>query len=174
MLKRAIGLAMAALLVGAAPVPRARPALVLAGNGVSVGSTAVPFGRTTRAVAIQAVTAALGAPVKQGNHGDCATDNIVYYAKFAGEFELSFVRGKLVGWTADAAGPRTARQIGVGATLAQVRRAYPDVEVNASEEASGGLGANFQREDGPNGWLDGTRPASKVIGLYAGATCIVN
>lgn len=164
----------AILLALVAAAPAVRPTLVLAGNGLSVGSTVVPFDRTSKALAIEVVSAALGPPVKQGNHGDCATDHTVYYAQFRGHFELSFARGKFVGWTADAAGLRTARAIGVGATLAQVRRAYPDVDVSASEEASGGLGANFQREAGPSGWLDGTRPTSKVIGLYAGATCIVN
>ena len=166
-----VGAAILLALVAAAPA--ARPALVLAGNGLSVGSTVIPFDRTPRALAVQVVSAALGPPVRQGNRGDCGTDHIVYYAEFRGQFSLSFVGGKFVGWTADAAGPKTARGIGVGATLAAVRRAYPDADVNPSEEASGGLGANFEREGGPNGWLEGTRPTSKVIGLYGGATCIV-
>lgn len=164
----------AILLALVAAAPAVRPALVLAGNGLSVGSTVIPYDRTSRALAIQVVSAALGPPVKQGNHGDCATDHIVYYAQFRGAFELSFVRNRFVGWTADAAGPKTAKGVEVGATLAAVRRAYPDISVNPSEEASGGLGANFEREPGPDGWLDGTRPGSKVIGLHAGATCIVN
>ena len=168
---RILGWTVMLALTGAAPA--ARPTLVLAGNGLSVGATVVPFDRTPKALAIQIVSAALGPPVKQGDHGDCATDHTVYYAQFRGHFELSFARGRFVGWTADAAGPRTARGIGVGATLAQVRRVWPDVDVSASEAASGGPGAGFQREAGPQGWLDGTRPTSKVIELYAGATCIV-
>lgn len=165
-----MGLAVA--LVAAAPA--AKPVLVLAGDGVSVGARTIKFDRTTRAQAIAAVTAALGPPIEQGDHGDCAQDAIRYYAKFRGDFELTFVRGKFVGWSADGATPRTARGIGVGATLAAVRRAYPDIDVTESDEESGGLGASFQREAGPQGWLDGTRPTSKVIGMWSGTTCIVS
>lgn len=165
-----VGLAVA--LIAAAPA--ARPVLVLDENGLTIGARSVKFDRTTKAQAIAAVTAALGPPIGQGNHGDCATDHIVYYAKFRGDFELSFVSGKFVGWTADAAGPRTARGIGVGATLAQVRRAYPQIDTTESDEENGGLGASFTADGAPSGWLDGTRPTSRVIGLYSGATCIVN
>lgn len=157
-----------------AAAPTAKPVLVLAGDGVTVGARTVKFDRTTKAQAIAAVTAALGPPTSQGNHGDCAQDAIRYFAKFRGDFELTFVRGKFVGWSADGATPRTARGIGVGATLAAVRRAYPDIAVDEGDEANGGLGASFQREAGPQGWLDGTRPTSKVTGLYAGVTCIVS
>lgn len=156
-------------LVGAAP----KPVLVLTGDGVSAGAGVARFDRATRVQAIAVVAAALGPPVKQGDHGDCATDHVVHYTKFRGDFELSFVRGKLVGWTADAAGPKTAKGVGVGATLAAVRRAYPDIDTDAGDEANGGLGPSFQREGGPHGWLDGIKPTSKVIGLFAGATCIV-
>ncbi len=168
-------LAIAALaLVGAGP---ANP-LVLAGDGLSVGAKTVKFDRTTKAEAIALVTRALGPPVKQGNHGDCAQDAIRYYAMFKGQLELTFVRGKLVGWTADSAGLKTAKGIGVGSTLAAVKKAYSDVDVNEGDEEWGGLGPGFQREGGPNGWLaetnSGTKPGSKVIGLFAGTTCIVS
>ena len=164
--------ALAIALVAAAPA--ARPVLVLAGDGVGVGARTIKFDRTTRAQAIALVTTALGPPVKQGNHGDCAQDAIRYYAAFRGDFELTFVGGKFVGWTEDGTTLHTAKGIAVGSTLAAVRRAYPDVETDEGDEANGGLGASFQREDGPQGWLDGTRPTSKVIGLYAGVTCIVS
>lgn len=164
------GWAIVALaLIGAAPANT----LVLAGDGLSVGATAVKFDRTTKASAIALVTKALGPPVKQGNHGDCAQDAIRYYAMFKGDFELTFVRGKFVGWTADKPGPKTAKGIGVGATLAAVKKAYSDIDTDKGDEANGGLGASFQREGGPAGWLDGTKPGSKVIGLFAGTTCIV-
>lgn len=168
-MRRAVFLAMA--LVAAAPV---RPTLVLAGDGVSVGARTIKFDRTTRAQAIALVTAALGPPTRQGNHGDCAQDAIRYYAAFRGGFELTFVGGRFVGWTEDGTTLRTSRGVAVGSTLAAVRLAYPDVETTDSDEANGGLGASFAREDGPQGWLDGTRPTSKVVGLYAGVTCIVS
>ena len=53
-----------------------------------------------------------------------------------------------------------------------MRRAYPDIEIDPGDEAHGGLGPSFGRDHGPNGWLDGTRPSSKVVGLFAGATCL--
>lgn len=163
--------AIALALVAAAPT---KPVVVLAGDGLMVGARTIKFDRTTRAQAVALVTTALGPPTKQGDHGDCATDNTLFYAQFRGGLELTFVRGKFVGWTEESATLRTSRGIAVGATLTAVRRAYPDVDTNESEEESGGLGASFQREGGPNGWLDGTRPGSKVTGLFAGATCIVS
>ena len=169
---RSIMLLGAALLATAAG-PAPAPTVVLAGNGLTVGARTVPFERTSKAEAIAIVAAALGRPVKQGSHGDCGQSDIQTYATFRGQFELSFVRGRFVGWTADGPGLRTAKGIAVGATLAAVRHAYPDIETDAGDEANGGLGAGFQREDGPQGWLDGTRPASKVTGLWSGTTCIV-
>jgi hypothetical protein len=150
------------------------PTVVLNGNGVAVGARTATFGRTPRAEAIALVTTALGRPVEQRTQGDCGGSDILSVATFRGDFQLTFVRGRLVGWTADGAGQKTAKGIAVGATLAQVRRAYPDIETDPGDEANGGLGASFTREAGPQGWLDGTRPASKVVGLYAGQTCIVS
>ena len=157
----------------AAPVTRSSDgALVLAGDGFSVAGRTAKFNATTRAQAVALVSSVLGPPTKQGSHGDCGQGAIIGYAKYRGDFELSFVRGKLSGWTADAASPRTAKGIGVGSTLAALRKAYPDVEADPGDEANGGLGPTFQREDGPSGSLDGVKPGSKVTGLFAGATCL--
>ncbi len=156
-----------------APAVAAAP-LVLAGTGFAVGGKTARFERTPKAEAIAVATAALGKPVGQGSHGDCGSGHTIGYAKSRGGFELSFVHGRLSGWTADARGPATREGIGVGATLAQVRKAFRDVGTDAGDEANGGLGPSFSSESGPNGWLDGTRPQSKVISLYAGTTCIAS
>lgn len=173
---RAIGWGTVAVAVAASVTvaSAAAPAtVVLDGHGVTVAGKVAAFGRTPRAEAIALVATALGKPVRIGDHGDCGSDQIIAFAAFRGGFELTFVRGRLAGWTADAATPRTSKGIAVGATLAAVRRAYPDIDVDPGDAANGGLGASFQREDGPDGWLDGIRPAARVTGLYAGATCIV-
>lgn len=155
-----------------ASTPAPAGALVLAGNGVAVGATVAKFGVATTAQAIAVVAAALGRPIERGSHGDCGQGAVIGYAKFRGMFELSFVKGRLSGWTADAPTPKTAKGIGVGATVAMLRKAYPDIWTDPGDEANGGLGPRFQREGGPNGWLDGTRPGAKVTGLFAGATCL--
>jgi hypothetical protein len=164
-------LAAAALLalVGAAPAPT----LVLNGDGLSAGGKTIRFGATTKAQAIAFVTAVLGKPSESGTHGDCGQADIQTYATFKGDFQLSFVKGKFVGWTADAAGLKTGKGIGVGSTVAAVRKAYPDIDLNPSDEENGGLGASFQREGGPDGWIEDVKPASKVVGLFSGTTCIV-
>lgn len=158
-------------LLAAAPAP-----VVLASDGVRVGSARATFERTGKAQAIALLTTALGKPVKQGNHGDCGGADDLTYATFRGGLELSFVRGRLVGWTQDGPALTTDRGVRVGQTLAAVRRAYPDVDVQDSEQDEGGLGAQFGRDGGPDGWLSGKHPgpASRVLGLWSGQTCIVN
>lgn len=156
----------------AAAAPPA-PALVLVGDGMIVGGKPAKFGAMSKAQAIALVTGALGKPVEQGSHGDCGQDKVLTFARFKGDFALTFATGKLVGWTADGTSPKTSKGIAVGAPLSALRKAYPDIETDPGDEANGGLGASFQRENGPDGWLDGTGPKAKVVGLFAGATCIV-
>ncbi|WP_174279954.1 hypothetical protein [Sphingomonas bacterium] len=164
----------ALLIVAALLAAGPAPLMVLAGDGVRVGAARATFGRTPKAQATALVAGALGPPVKQGSHGDCGGADIQTYATFRGGFELSFVHGRLVGWTEDGAGLATDQGVRVGQTLAAVRRAYPDIDVEDSDEDSGGLGAQFGRDGGPDGWLAGKHPgpASKVLGLWSGQTCI--
>ena len=175
----ATALAAGAALLGAAGLsakdiapPVSNGALVLTGGGFSAAGKTATFDVTSRVQAVALASGSLGRPVEQGSHGDCGQSAIIDYAKFRGGFELSFVKGKLSGWTADGAGPRTSRGIGVGVTLATLRKAYPDIETDPGDEANGGLGPSFQREGGPDGWLDGVKPMSKITGLFAGATCL--
>lgn len=146
--------------------------IALAGDGLVIGKSKLAFRATATARAIAAVSTVLGTPLKQGSYGDCGQGDTIRYAKFRNGFELSFVHGKLVGWTADRPGPKTIKGVAVGASLTALRKAYPDIETDPGDEAHGGLGPSFQREGGPNGWLSGTKPTARVTGLYAGATCI--
>ncbi len=171
--KLAIITTAAAALAGSAilAVPPATR-MILTGNGFTVGNQVAIFGATPATTAVAMAGKALGRPIERGSHGDCGQGSIIAFAKFRGGFELSFVKGRLSGWTADGAQARTAKAIGVGDTLGALRKAYPDVAIDPGDEANGGLGPSFQREGGPQGWLDGVKPGSKVTGLFDGATCI--
>ncbi|WP_375396865.1 hypothetical protein [uncultured Sphingomonas sp.] len=161
------GVALAA--PGKDPAP-----LVLAGDGLAAGGKTLKFDRTAKAQAIAIVTVVRGKPLKLGNHGDCGQGDEIGFATFAGGLELSFVKGKLSGWTVDEGGDarlRTARGIGLGSTLAAVRKAYPDVDIEDFSD-SGGPGPSFQREGGPNGFLNGKTASARVTDLWAGATCM--
>jgi len=158
----------AAALCAAAPAGQ----VVLKGDGLIAGTKPLVFGRTLRADAIAAVSGLLGKPIKTGSHGDCGQGAVIAYAKFRGDFELSFVKGKLAGWTEDGRTLATERGVRVGSSVAALLKAYPDASTDPGDEANGGPGASFQRESGPNGWLEGTRPTSHVAGLFAGVTCL--
>lgn len=171
-LQSAVTLAIA-LLALAAPVLAAKsPQIALRGNGLLAGKTSLVFGQTSRTSAIAAVTAELGKPLKTGSHGDCGQGAVVTYAKFRGGFELSFVKNRLSGWTEDETMLATDKGIRVGSTVSALRTAYRNLFLDPGDEANGGVGPGFQREGGPNGWLDGTKPTSRITGLFAGATCL--
>lgn len=159
---------LVAALVAAAPVKT----VVLNGTGLTAAGKKLVFDKTPRTEAIAAVIRVLGKPTKSGSYGDCGQGSVIAYAKFKGGFELSFIRGKLSGWTEEQASLATDRGIRVDATLAALRKAYPDVDTDPGDEANGGVGPSFQREGGPNGWLSGVKPNSKIAGMFAGATCL--
>lgn len=148
------------------------PVVTLGHNGFSVGAKHATFDRTTKADAIALASAALGRPTASGSHGDCGQGDIIGFAKFRGNFELSFVKGKLSGWTEDSTKLATDKGIRVGDNVAALRKAYSDVFTDAGDEANGGLGPSFQSETGPAGWLDGVKASSKIVGMFAGATCL--
>lgn len=161
------------MMVKTFPVTLAATGLAIAGPRGKAAQT-VRFGMP-RAAATQIVSGALGAPVKTGVYPDCGQGHAIGYAKFRGGIELSFVGGKFVGWTLDDGGDenfRAANGVGIGTTVATLRKLFPDVSVDPGNEAGGGLGPGFTSDTGPNGWLDGTKSLSKVTSLYAGETCI--
>lgn len=148
------------------------PKLVLSHTGFTLGSRHASFNKTSRTDAIALASLALGRPVATGSHGDCGQGQVIGFAKFRGDFELSFVGGRLSGWTEDGPALATGNGIRVGSKVAALRKAYPDTYTDAGDEANGGLGPSFQSETGPSGWLDGVKPTSKIAGLFAGTTCL--
>ena len=146
------------------------PTLTLSHDGFSVGSKHSRFDLTPKAQAV--ALASLGRPIASGSHGDCGQGQVIGYVKFRGDFELSFVGGRLSGWTEDGPALATGKAIRVGSSVSALRKAYPDTYTDAGDEANGGLGPSFQSETGPSGWLDGVKPTSKIAGLFAGTTCL--
>ncbi|MDO6413907.1 hypothetical protein Q4F19_05895 [Sphingomonas sp. BIUV-7] len=163
---RRLAILLAALF--AAPIAQAAP-LVLESAGLSLPSGQhIRFGmKATAATAL--ATAALGPPVKRGIYPDCGQGIPIAHVHYKGELELSFIAGKFVGWTLDRPGPKTAKGIGIGATFADVRRAYPDADVDLFDDW-----VRFTTENGPGGFLDGKGPKAKIVSLNAGQTCIVD
>lgn len=163
--------------LGAAPVTK----VVMRADGFTIQVSGKPIEvvrfKAARAQAVAAATRLYGKPTAQRSQCDCATnDGSFSLAGFNGGLELTFDHGKFSGWTVNNGGPnglQTVAGIGVGSTVAQVRKAYPNVFVDPGDEANGGLGPSFQVNDGPNGFLDGNRATSRVTAMYAGATCIV-
>jgi hypothetical protein len=74
--------------------------------------------------------------------------------------------GQFVGWTDETGVGMTDAGIRVGATLTQLRRAFPDVSL-----LDGSLGTEWTTRRGLSGLLNGTKPTSKVTTIYAGETC---
>jgi hypothetical protein len=60
----------------------------------------------------------------------------------------------------------TSDGIRVGATLAQLRRVFPNVKT-----AHGSLEPEWTTPKGLSGLVDGTTPTSKVTTIYVGETC---
>ena len=168
---------VAATLTAGAPAQT----LVLAGSGFSLKTAAavpqsVKFGQAS-AIALSAIERARGAPLKRGRYQDCGQGTGLDYARYRGGLELTFEHGKFVGWGLAVKGDpglRTTTGIGLGSTVAQLQKAYPNVFIDPGNEEDGGFGSTFQLDDGPNGFLDGARMTSKVTKLFAGAVCIVS
>lgn len=169
-----VRLGRCAIVVGVAitTVAAAVPKVVLSGAGLAVGGAKLTFAKTSRVESIRVVSSALGKPTKTGSYGDCGQGDVIDYAKFRSGFELSFIKDKLSGWTQDTPALSTSNGVHVGITVAALRKVYPDVFLDKGDEANGGPSATFQREQGPNGWIESVRPSARVTGLFAGATCL--
>ena len=183
MLKRSMIVVAGALcvlpLLGMAPPPH--PAITpaawtLAEDGlVWKGPDGKPrklaFG-VSRAAAIAAVTAVSGKPLASGTYPDCGQGVPMGHADFRGGLSLLFLRGKFSGWeVSDKGDPklRTARGVGIGATRAALKAAYPKVEI-----AEDSLGVQFTNEGAPSGFIDEDSPKGRVTSLYAGETCAIS
>lgn len=134
----------------------------------------LPTGKRIRfgmpmATAIALASAALGKPIRRGTYPDCGQGIAIGHVHYRGELELSSIAGKFVGWTLDKPGPKTTKGVGIGASYAEVRRAYPDADTDSFDDW-----VRFTSEIGPNGLLDGKGPKAKVVSLNSGQTCIVD
>jgi hypothetical protein len=162
--KRAILIALA--LVAAAPAP-----WTLGDTGLSQSGHVVKFG-TPRAAAIAAVSAVSGKPAKSHTTPDCGQGVPMDRVEFRNGLGMEFLKGKFSGWTLEQTGDRnfkTPKGIGIGATRAALKQAYPDVSID-----DGPLGVMFTVENGPSGFLNSTGPTAHVIAMYAGETCMIS
>jgi hypothetical protein len=143
----------------------AAPAFELAADGVTIGTQNAIFS-ATRDSTVQLVESALGAPTEQGTNPECGAgplDNV----NFTGGLILLFQDGKFVGWSLDGregSHYRTAKGIGIGSTLGQLREAG-DVMVQSTS-----LGTEFTAGE-MSGLLTGDTPEAKITGLWAGTNC---
>ncbi len=155
----------------AGATPSGAPVLVLAadGLGVQVGEASIrrlSFPDAPAARVRAAVTAALG-PLTVAELPECGQGPRSGASRQ--RFSLLFDGDRFVGWTDEGAAGRrltTADGIGVGSTLADLRRSLGAVDV-----APGSLGTEWTAPGGLSGVLDGGRPTSKVTVISAGETC---
>jgi hypothetical protein len=137
------------------------------GLGVIAGGVArqLAFG-AARARVLTEVGAVLGEPAEQGMQEECPAGPL-YQVSYAGGLQVVFQDGAFVGWFAQSGSTlRTAREIGPGSTLAQLKAAYPATKV---EETS--LGHEF---DAGELWgiVTDTTDAGLVEVIFAGINCI--
>jgi hypothetical protein len=155
--------------------------IVLTHDGLILRSAAGQAARTLsfgspRTTAIALVTSQLGPAIKTGVYPECGDGKPLGYADFRGGIQLTFSNAKFVGWTLDAKGDvrnKMANGVGIGTTVATLKKVVPDVFIDSGEQENGGLGPGFQSETWPSGWLDGAKPSSKIVSMYSGTTCVV-
>lgn len=171
MLCAMIALAAPAL-TAAAPAPTL---WTLRGDGLSRAVDGkvqlLRFG-TAKSAALAAVTAVMGKARMTRTSPDCGQGEPMTMVDYRGGLTIQFLKGKFSGWSLDAPadpGLKTAAGITLGATRTALRKAYPDIDVD-----DGSLGVMFIREGGPSGFLDSMKPGARVIGLYAGETCMIS
>ena len=160
--------------IAISPITLAHDGLIIPGS-IGQGPRKLPFG-TPRAKAVEMVAGQLGPAIKTGVYPECGDGKPLGYANFRGGLQLTFSNAKFVGWTLDAKGDvrnKAANGVGIGTTVATLQKMVPDVFIDPGEQENGGLGPAFQSDTWPSGWLDGARPASKIVSMYAGTTCIV-
>jgi hypothetical protein len=147
----------------------AGPSITLASDGLGVIADGVAqrlaFG-AARARVLAGFGGVLGQPAEQGMQEECPAGPL-YQVGYGGGLQLVFQDSAFVGWFAQPGSTlRTAREIGPGSTLGQLKAAYPAMKV---EETS--LGHEFDA-GGLWGIVTDTTDAGEVAVLFAGINCI--
>ena len=152
----------------ASAAPGMERTLTLASDGLELHAGSTPrrlaFGSGRKQVLAE-VGGILGEPREQGRMDECPAGPMDH-VQYAG-LQLNFQDSAFVGWFAgERAALRTARGIGPGSTLGQLRTAYPATKV---EETS--LGHEF---DAGELWgiVTDTTGAGQVQVIFAGINCI--
>lgn len=143
-------------------------AITLSSDGLEViaGTPhALAFG-TAQTRVLAEVGGVLGKPAEQGTMEECPAGPL-YQVGYGNGLQLVFQDSAFVGWFARQDSPfRTAREIGPGSTLRQLKTAYPATKV---EETS--LGYEFDA-GGLYGVVTDTTDAGVVEVVFAGTNCI--
>ena len=122
-----------------------------------------------RARVIDYMTGLHGGTAPQTDSNDECGAGPVQFARWGDDFTLAFQDGKFAGWWAGEKAPvgfSTVQDIHVGSTLAEVRAAWPDVEV-----MNDSIGPEFASAD-IFGLLTGTTASARVTALWAGVSCV--
>lgn len=139
--------------------------IVLAADGVETGGKRLAFGGS-RAAVLADVAGVVGQPEKQSEQEECPAGPL-YQAQYRGGLSLVFQDSAFVGWFAEESSAlRTAKGVGPGSTLAELKAAYPSATM---EETS--LGMEFAAEE-LYGILTDSTAAGKVQVMFAGTNCI--
>jgi hypothetical protein len=159
----------------AAPAPAGVTAILLEDDGLMPANAGgqgtglkLAFG-APRATVVSYLTGLHGGTAPTPGHNDECGAGAMDFADWGDDLTLAFQDGKFAGWWAGdqaPAGFSTVHDIHVGSTLAQVRAAWPDVEVRNDS-----IGPEFAAGD-LFGTLSDTTPTATVTALWAGVSCI--
>jgi len=159
----------------AAPTPAGVTAILLEGDGFMPanpggGGTGLKlsFG-APRATVLTYMTGLHGGTAPRTDSNDECGAGPVQFARWDDDFTLAFQDGKFAGWWAGEQAPAgfsTVQDIHVGSTLAEVRAAWPGVEVRNDS-----IGPEFASRD-IFGTLSGTTASATVTALWAGVSCM--
>ena len=161
--------AAAAVDTAAASAGSGTGTVLLAPDGLEVagagGTERLAFGAGRAQVLARAATL-LAAPQEQGQNEECPAGPLSY-AQYAGGLQLVFQDSAFVGWAArQGSAFRTARGIGPGSTLGEVKSAYPAATVQQTS-----LGTEFS-VDALYGVFSDSTDQGRLEMMFGGTNCI--
>ena len=151
-----------------APAPAQTPAqtaaasIVLDADGLTVGGTRVALG-ASKAATLAAVTAAIGGPPSVTDAFEECGAGPMDHVSWDNGLHLLFQQDAFAGWQATRPDLSTAAGLRVGATVAALEAAYPEVAIEQDT-----IGWYFSAA-GVDGYLDEARAV--VQRLNVGVTC---